>query len=75
MESSVFELTSKTGDYRLLFWQNTSAAVALDFAEATCQAMHVDWWGMKLEPMGSLTGTVLLKPPAGPDSAVQLLCS
>ena len=74
VESSVFELASKDGDYRLLFWRGTSEATTLDVGDKTCNATHVDWWGMQLKPVGTVTGKVSLHPPAGADSVLQLLC-
>jgi hypothetical protein len=74
LESSVFELASNTGDYRLLFWRNTSQAIALDLGAKACKMTHVDWWGMQLVPLGGVTGNISLSPPAGPDGIVQLLC-
>ena len=72
-EASVFQLASKAGDYRLIFWRNTTEVVEVDFGSQVYNATHIDWWGMKMIDLAPIQGKVSLSPPAGADSIVQLI--
>ena len=73
VEACVIELASKSGDYRLLFWRNTTESVKLDFGQWKYNVTHVDWWGMEVFALLPLTGKVVVGPPSGADSILQFV--
>ena len=74
-EAAVFMLYNIADTFRLLFWRNVSMPVEVDLGvDGSFEATHVDWWGMKLNPLGkTLAGKVNISAPAGQDSILQLV--